>query len=378
LTGRTLASTSGRRPSRLLPQGHAECPIPKCWSASREEPKALVDSLRNAGLDVAFGDKDWQKPGSNYREPFIAAARDAVALIGMYSKATPLDRATLAACQRLRYIGKYTAGVDDIDTDAASEFGVMVCHAPTEANCFGVAETTIAMILALLKRVRERDADVRAGNWRGPNLMSVYLGHRMTDNRPGLTVGIVGLGRIGTRVADLLAPWRVRLVAYDPYIEPARFLLSGATAVDYHSLLRESDVVTFHTPLTKETRNMLGERELALMKPTAVLINAARGGLIDEDALARTLAAGKIRAAAIDAFATEPLPMDSLLRQIGDRILLSPHSASFNEDAQLGPGIEWIFRSALTALKGQVPDNVYNREVIPAWKDKFGGMSLTE
>ncbi len=344
--------------------------------AQRDEPKAITDALRNAGCEVALGDNAWQKPGADYRGAFVAAARDAVALMGMYSRAMPLDRAALEACQRLRVVAKYTAGVDDIDTDAATELGIMVCHAPTEANCFGVAEATIAMILALLKRVRERDADVRAGNWRGSDMVSVYLGARQSDDRPGLTVGVVGLGRIGTRVVDLLAPWRLRIIAHDPYIEPGRFLLAGIKAVDYETLLRQSDIVTFHTPLTKETRNMLGERELAMMKSTAILINAARGGLIDEDALARALAAGKLRAAAIDAFAEEPLPMSSPLRKLGDKVMLSPHSASFNEDAQLGPGIEWATRSVIAALAGNVPDNVFNREVIPRWKEKFGGASV--
>jgi phosphoglycerate dehydrogenase-like enzyme len=344
---------------------------------TREEPKAVIDAMRNAGLDVVYGDMGWQQPGFNYREPLIVALRDSVALIGMYSRATPLDRGILEACQRLRVIAKYTAGVDDVDTDAASELGIMVCHAPTEANCFGVAETTIAMILALLKKVRERDADVRAGNWRGPNMTSVYLGARMSDDSPGITIGIVGLGRIGTRVANLLAPWRVRIIAYDPYIAPDRFLLAGVKSVDYATILRESDVLTFHTPLTKTTRNMLGERELAQMKPTAVVINAARGGLIDEAALARTLAAGKLRAAAIDAFAQEPLPMDSPLRRIGDKVLLSPHSASFNEGAQLGPGIEWASRAVIAATAGTVPDNVFNQEVIPRWMERFGGASAT-
>ena len=344
---------------------------------TREEPKPIIDAMRNAGLDIAYGDKDWQKPGFPYREPLTAAMRDAVAVIGMYSRTTPIDRGMLEACQRLRVIAKYTAGVDDIDTDAASELGIMVCHAPTEANCFGVAETTMAMILALLKKVRERDTDVRAGNWRGNNMTSIYLGARMSDDRPGITIGIVGLGRIGTRVANLLAPWRVRIIACDPYIAPDRFLLAGVKSVDYATILRESDVLTFHTPYTKTTRNMLGERELAQMKPTAVVINAARGGLIDEAALARALAAGKLKAAAIDAFLDEPLPMDSPLRKIGDKVLLSPHSASFNEDAQLGPGIEWASRSVIAAAAGKVPDNVFNQEVIPRWMEKFGGASAT-
>ncbi len=147
--------------------------------------------------------------------------------------------------------------------------------------------------------------------------------------------------------------------------------------VDYETLLRESDVVTFHTPLTKDTRAMMGARELAMMKPTAIVINAARGGLIDETALANALQKGALRAAAIDAFIEEPLPASSPLRHVGDKVLLSPHSASFNEDAQLGPGIEWAARSVITALNGHVPDNVFNREVIPRWKEKFGGASVT-
>ena len=345
--------------------------------APREEPKEIIDALLNAGLEVAFGDKEWQTPG-DHRAGFLAAAREAVALMGSYSRTLALDRSMLEGCQRLRVIAKYTAGVDDIDTDAATDLAIMVCHAPTEANCFGVAESTLAMMLALLKRVRERDAAVRAGQWREPHLTSVYIGARQSDRRPGLTIGILGLGRIGTRVANLLAPWRVRVIAYDPLIEPARFLLAGVEAVDYTTLLRESDVVTFHCPLTRDTRGMMGERELALMKPTAILINAARGGLIDEAALARALAQGKLRAAAIDAFAQEPLPAESPLRRLGDKVLLSPHSASFNEDAQLGPGIEWAARSIITALAGDVPDNVFNREVLPLWKERFGGAGVID
>jgi phosphoglycerate dehydrogenase-like enzyme len=142
-------------------------------------------------------------------------------------------------------------------------------------------------------------------------------------------------------------------------------------------LLKESDVVSFHVVLTRETRNMLSEPEIALMKPSAIVINTARGKVIDEDALARALAGGRLRAAAIDAFAEEPPAPDSPLRALGSKVLMSPHAASYNEGAELGPGIAWATRSVLTALAGNVPDNVYNREVIPRWKERFGGVSLT-
>jgi phosphoglycerate dehydrogenase-like enzyme len=282
----------------------------------------------------------------------------------------------MEASQRLRIVAKYTVGVDDIDVEAATDLGILVCHAPTEANCFGVAESTMAAMLTLLKKVRERDAAVRAGLWREPYLSATYIGGRQSDGYPGITVGLVGLGRIGTRVAQLLAPWRVRLIAYDPDIEPARFLLAGAARVDYDTLLGQSDVVSFHVVLTRETRGMLGERELALMKRGAIVINTARGKVIDEAALARALAAGRLAGAAIDAFEDEPLPADSPLRLLGDKVLLSPHSASFNEGAELRPGIAWATRAVLAALSGEVPDNVYNRDVIPRWKERFGGVPV--
>jgi phosphoglycerate dehydrogenase-like enzyme len=231
----------------------------------------------------------------------------------------------------------------------------------------------------MLKKVRERDASVRAGRWREPDLATTFIGSRQSDGYPGITVGLVGLGRIGTRVAQLLAPWRVRLLACDPYVEPARFLLAGAAAVDYETLLRQSDVVSFHVVLTKETRYMLSDRQLGLMKPGAIVINTARGKVVDEAALARALAQGRIAGAAIDAFEVEPLPADSPLRQLGDKVLMSPHAASFNGDegGELRPGIAWATRSVIAALAGSVPDNVYNKDVIPRWRERFGGASVT-
>jgi len=346
--------------------------------APREEPQDIIAALEGAGLEIAFGDRAWQAPRGDHEAAVAEAARDAVALQGTSIRHTPISRRIMESSQRLRIVAKYTVGVDDIDVEAATELGILVCHAPTEANCFGVAEQTMAFILAILKKVRERDANVRAGKWRSPEDATTYIGRRASDGHPGITIGLVGLGRIGTRVAQLLAPWRARVIAYDPYIPPANFLLAGVTSVDYPTLLRESDVVSFHVVLTRETRNMLSDKEIALMKPTAVVINTARGKVIDEDALARALASGRLRAAAIDAFAEEPPAPDSPLRALGNKVLLSPHAASYNEGGELGPGIRWATRSVLTALAGNVPDNVYNREVIPRWKERFGGVAVTD
>src|SRR5215471_6157520 len=306
--------------------------------APREEPPETIKALEGLGCEIVIGNRDWQLPRTHFEDDVVEAARDAVALMGTSMRHTPISRRIMQASQRLRVVAKYTVGVDDIDTEAATELGIMVCHAPTESNCFGVAETTVTMMLALLKKIRKRDADVRAGKWREQNNFAYYVGSRQSDGFRGQTIGLVGFGRIGTRVANLLAPWRARIIAYDPYVPPATFLMHGVKSVDYETLLRESDVVSFHVVLTKETRGMLGEKELALMKPNAIVLNTARGKVIVEKALAKAIDEGRIRGAAIDAFEEEPLPVDSPLRKLGDRVLLSPHSASYTEGGRAAAG----------------------------------------
>jgi D-3-phosphoglycerate dehydrogenase len=345
--------------------------------APREEPPETISALEALGCEVVIGDRDWQLPRTAHEDTVVDTARDAVALMGTSMRHTPISRKIMSASQRLRIVAKYTVGVDDIDTEAATELGIMVCHAPTESNCFAVAETTMTFMLAMFKKLSERDADVRAGKWRTRENFAYYVGARQSDGFPGQTIGLVGFGRIGTRVAQLLAPWRARVIAYDPYVPPAHFLTHNVKSVDYDTLLRESNVVSFHVVLTKETRYMFGARELALMKPNAIVLNTARGKVVDETALARAIKEGRIRGAAIDAFEEEPLEMDSPLRTLGDRVLLSPHSAAYTEGGELQQGVAWATRSVVTALKGGIPDNVYNREVIPRWKERFGGASVS-
>lgn len=341
--------------------------------ARREEPEDVLRSLRQTGCDVAYGDPAWTLPSGSDEDAFVAAARDAVALMGTSIRNTPITRRVLSASQRLRIVSKYTVGVDDVDVEAATELGILVCNAPTEENCFGVAESTVAMMLSLLKKLTQKDAAIRAGRWRDRSHGATYVGSRRSDGYPGITIGLVGLGRIGSRVAQLMAPWGARLIAHDPYVEPARFLLAGARQVDYETLLREADVVSFHVVLTAETRYMLSAPQIALMKPNAIVVNTARGKVVDEAALARALQDGRLRAAAIDAFEEEPLPASSPLRDLGDRILMTPHAAAASEAGELLGGVPWAARSVVSALAGRVPDNVYNKDVVPRWLTRFGG-----
>ena len=241
----------------------------------------------------------------------------------------------------LRVVAKYTIGVDDIDVEAATEMGILVCHGPTESNWGGVAEGTITAMLAMLKKVRERDQHLKdGGTWRDPKLQGVYVGSR-ADGYTGITLGLIGLGRIGSRIATLLRPWKMRILAADPYVPESKFAEHGVTRVDLSTLLRESDVVSLHVVLTRETRHLIGAAQLALMKHNAILINTSRGPCIQEPALIEALLKGQIGGAALDVFEEEPLALDSQLRNLGDRVLLSPHVVSNNVGSGLGPGIAW-------------------------------------
>lgn len=329
-----------------------------------------------AGCSLSWGQESWLHPGCVYEDDMAALASEASAMTGTSVRNAPINRRIMEGAQRLRIVAKCTVGTDDVDVDAAADLGILVTHAPTLSNWGGVAEGAMAMMLSVLKKNREKDALVKAGVWRHETMMGTYLGRREEDGYPGITIGIVGLGRIGSRMAELLAPWHVRLLACDPYIEDEKFARYGVEKVDMASLLAQSDVVTLHTTLTRETSGFFGAEQFAAMKPTALFMNTARGGLVDQDALADALATEEIAQAAIDAFIDEPLASDSPLRGFGDRVLLSAHNISHNQGSGLGPGIAWATQCVLAALRGDLPDHIVNPEAIPKWRDRFGGNAL--
>src|SRR5262249_14794340 len=153
--------------------------------APREEPPETIEALEGLGCELVFGDRAWQLPRTPHEDAVVEAAREAAALMGTSMRHTPISPRVMQASQPLRVLARSTVGVDDIDTEAATELGMMVCHAPTESNCFGVAETTIAFMLSLLKKVAERDADVRGGKWRTADNFAYYVGSRASDGFPG-------------------------------------------------------------------------------------------------------------------------------------------------------------------------------------------------
>ena len=350
-----------------------------------DKPKVVVfapgsqeslDEMEAAGCELVLGSATWSDPTGDSQENFVKMAAHADVLVGTSIKGTRINKDVMMASENLRIIAKYTVGVDEIDVEEATELGIVVTHAPTEANWGGVVESTMTMMLTLLKKTRERDAYLKAGKgWRDPALTGYYIGQR-EDGYEGMTIGIVGLGRIGSRYSEFMKPWKVRLIAYDRYVADERFTELGVEKVDYDTLLRESDIVSFHVILTKETHHMLSDRELGLMKPSAVIINTSRGPVIDEKSLIKALQNDQIAGVAMDVFEHEPVELDNPLLKMDDRVFVTPHMAANNHGAGIGPGIIWGTADVLHALRGEIPEHVFNPEVLPRWKERFEGRSL--
>jgi phosphoglycerate dehydrogenase-like enzyme len=334
--------------------------------------------LTDAGCELVLGRANWDTPMGDDEAEMAKLAEGCQAMMGTSIRSTPITQKIMQASKDLRIVAKFTIGVDDVDVDAATELGILVCHGPTESNWGGVAEGTITHMLTLLKKTRERDRYLKTTTgWRDLTMQGTYVGKRESDGYPGIVIGIIGLGRIGSRVAKLMRPWGMRMIGYDPYVPDSKFAEFGVERMtNLETLLRQSDVVTLHVVLTKETRHMISGPQLAMMKPTAVLINTSRGFCVDQNAVAEALQQNRIAGAALDVFEYEPIPADSPFRKMDDRVLISPHMVSSNHGSGLKPGLLWGTKSVLAALRGELPDNVYNKDVISQWQSRFGGKSI--
>lgn len=261
----------------------------------------------------------------------------------------PFDAEVLAAAPALRVIARVGVGVDSIDLDAATAQGVAVTITPG-ANEATVADHTLALMLAALRRIPEHHAGVRDGGWNRTGADTPWL-------LTGATVGLVGYGSIGQLVADRLLGFGVRLLVADP----AGTDDPRVEAVDLDTLLATADVVSLHTPLVPSTRNLIAAPQLARMRPTAVLVNAARGGLVDENALATALREGRLRAAALDVFATEP-PTESALTCLPN-VVLSPHNAGLSTTS-IEEMTARATASVVDVLRGRAPADLANPAVL--------------
>ncbi len=261
---------------------------------------------------------------------------------------TKVTAEILAAGARLRVVTRAGVGTDNIDVAAATERGVLVLNTPGP-NTIAAAEHALALTLALLRHIPRADASLRAGRWERKAFVGREL-HRKT-------LGILGLGRIGREVAIRARAFGAELLVYDPFVPPAAAEAVGARALPLDDVLARADIVTLHLPLLPETRGLLGARELARMKPGAYLVNCARGGIVDEDALAGALRGGHLAGAALDVFAQEPLTASPLFDL--PNTVLTPHLAASSEEAQLGVGIV-AAESTLAALRSELVENAVN------------------
>ncbi len=322
--------------------------------------------LEQSGIEVLRGPQT--APGKKLVYPKeLHAELFGRADVMMFSSRSICSREVMLAAPRLRGIVNPTIGLETVDLAAANELGIIVGHGATPENFLGMAEATVMLILMLMYQPRETEAVLRDRR-RRPRSTPKDVWARMLRGR---TVGLVGLGRIARGVVERLSGFGVNLVACDPFVGRDQ-APEGVKMMDLDTLLRSSDIVAVLVSITPESRGMLGERELALMKPSAYLVNTSRGEAIDEAALYRALREKRIAGAALDSFAVEPLPDDSPLRQL-DNVILTPHMVGHTQDAFVSfppAAVENITR----ILRGEPPLYCKNPEVIPAWQRRLANL----
>jgi len=253
---------------------------------------------------------------------------------------TKVNARVLAAAPRLKVVGRAGVGVDNIDLSAAREQGVIVINAP-ESTTVSVAEQTLALMLSLARNIPTADSSMKAGNWLKSSLKGTELYRK--------TLGIIGTGRIGGAVAERAGVFQMRVIGYDPFLSDKQIRANGATPVTLEGLFAQSDYISLHVPLTDETRGMIDEAALRLMKPGVRIICAARGGVIDEDALLAALESGQVAGAALDVFAQEPPGLTSLVAH--PKVIASPHIGAQTVEAQVRAA-EDVAQEVLNALRG--------------------------
>ncbi|MDD7581289.1 phosphoglycerate dehydrogenase [Corynebacterium sp. 32222D000AT] len=305
----------------------------------------IADKLAQSTVDALGESVEVKWVDGPNRAELLAAVPAADALL--VRSATTVDAEVLAAATNLKIVGRAGVGLDNVDIDAATERGVMVVNAPT-SNIHSACEQAIALLLATARQVPAADRSLREGRWARSEFKGVEV--------YGKTVGIVGFGHIGQLFAQRLKAFETTLLAYDPYANPARAGSLGVELVELDELMERSDFVTIHLPKTPETAGMFDAELLAKAKPGQILINAARGGLVDEAALAESIRSGRHRGAGFDVYASEPCT-DSPLFEL-DAVTVSPHLGASTVEAQDRAGTD-VAASVLKALAGEfVPDAV--------------------
>jgi len=312
----------------------------------------VSDPLAEEGIDILkeFCDVDVNTGLTEDQLVDIIGNYDAL----LVRSGTEVTARVIDAGAKLKFIGRAGAGVDNIDTEAATRRGIVVANAP-EGNTLAATEHTMAMMLSLARNIPQATASLKKGEWKRSKFMGVELNDKI--------LGIMGFGRIGREVAKRAQAMQMKCIAYDPFITKERAASLGVEMVPLDELFRRADVITVHTPLIKETRHVINAETIATMKDGVRLINCARGGIIDEAALADAVASGKVAGAALDVFENEP-PTDSPLLNL-DRVIVTPHLGASTVEAQKNVAVS-VANQCISVLSGGAAKYVVNAPMIPA------------
>jgi D-3-phosphoglycerate dehydrogenase len=338
-----------------------------CSEGSRmSKPVVLIaEELAPSALEVLASDFEVRHVDGADRSLLLPALADVDAVI--VRSATKIDAEALAAANKLKVVARAGVGLDNVDIKAATARGVMVVNAP-QSNIVSAAEQAIALLLATARMTSLASASLKRGEWK----RSKFTGVEIVDK----TVGVVGLGRIGVLFAQRMSAFGTTLIAYDPYVSAARAAQLGVKLVSLEELLREADFISIHLPKTPETLGLIGEKELQTVKPGVIIVNAARGGLIDEPALVKALEEGRVGGVGIDVYEKEPCTDSPLFKF--DNVVATPHLGASTVEAQDKAGLA-VARSVKQALQGEfVPEAVNVQAGGVVAEEVRPGLSLTE
>jgi D-3-phosphoglycerate dehydrogenase / 2-oxoglutarate reductase len=307
----------------------------------------IAEELSPATVGVLGSDFEIRHCDGANRDELLAALKSGVDAV-LIRSATKMDAEAISAATGLRVIARAGVGLDNVDIPAATAAKVLVINAPT-SNIVSAAELAIALMMASARNISPAHASLRAGKW----ARSKFSGTEMFEK----TLGIVGFGKIGQLVAHRMKAFGMNVIAYDPYLSAEKVSTLGVKLVELDELLKNSDFITIHLPKTKETINLIGEEALSKVKPSVHIVNAARGGVLDEAALYKAITEGRVAGAGIDVYATEPCT-DSPLFSL-DQVVATPHLGASTEEAQERAGID-VAHSVRKALAGEPVSDAVN------------------
>jgi len=317
----------------------------------------IADRIAQEGIDLLHS----QLPEAQVDQRIGLKAEQLRSMIGDYMalivrSETQVTGDILAVAKLLKIVGRAGVGVDNIDTEAATRLGIMVVNSPT-GNIVAAAEHTIAMLMALARHVPGANSSIKAGRWEKNRFLGVEVRNK--------TLGIIGLGKVGAEVAQRAQGLAMRVIAFDPYVAPEHASKLGVTMLSMEEVLQQADFVTLHTSLTSGTRGLIGAHELNLLKPGARLINCARGGLIDEEALLNALNENRLAGIALDVFSHEPIGDNAILKQLlaHERVIATPHLGASTEEAQVGVATD-VAEQVVSVLRGGFPRAAVNAPLI--------------